>query len=137
MAVHLALDIGKETIGLAACDEDEGEVRALYTVTRTSRRRDVAKVVAEIERLGAARVVVGLAVHRDGSEGTSARRARAIGDLVAAEAGVEVVYQDEFLSTFEAEQRLLARGLSGRPMEEQIDAEAARVILEAYLEGRG
>ncbi len=136
MAVHLALDVGQRTIGLAVCDADETQVTALYTVGRVSRRRDVAAVAAEVERRQVATVVVGLACLADGQEGESARRARCIGDMVAAQTGRPVVYQDEHLSSFEAEERLRQRGYSGEPLRQRLDAEAARVILEDYLDRR-
>lgn len=136
MPVHLALDVGSETIGLAACDPDEAFITALYTIHRTTRKRDIARIAEEVSRREVATVVVGLAFQSDGGEGDSARRARRIGELVAAATGVPVVYQDEHLSTFEAESRLLARGFSGEPLKQRLDAEAAKVILEDYLAGR-
>ncbi|MCC7493379.1 MAG: Holliday junction resolvase RuvX [Fimbriimonadaceae bacterium] len=132
MAVILALDVGQQTIGLAVCDDD-GLPRALYTITRLNRRRDVAAVVAEGEQRRVTQLVVGLARTADGGEGESARRARRIGDLVAAACGLPVAYQDEYLSSFEAEDRLRARGFRGEPLRQRLDAEAARVILEGYL----
>ncbi len=131
--VYLALDVGKETIGLAVCDPEESQVTALYTVTRISRKRDVAAVAEEIERRRVGCVVVGLALLSDGASGESANRAKRIGDLVQERSGVPVVYQDETLSTWEAEERLRARGFTGEPLKQRLDAEAARVILEDFL----
>lgn len=136
MGIHLALDVGKETIGLAICDAEEETITALYTVTRLSRKRDVAAVADEIAKRGVRTVVVGLAFLKDGAEGESAARARCIGELVGAASGVPVVYQDEHLSSFEAEQRLRLRGYTGEPLRQRLDAEAAKVILEDYLQGR-
>ncbi|NUQ02006.1 MAG: Holliday junction resolvase RuvX, partial [Armatimonadetes bacterium] len=47
-----------------------------------------------------------------------------------------LVFQDEHLSSFEAEERLRARGFAGQPLRDRLDAEAARVILEDYLRGK-
>lgn len=135
MPGYLALDVGEATIGLAVSDDGE-TVRALYTINRTTRRRDVAAVVEEATRQQAAVLVVGLPLLADGNEGDSARRARKIGELVATEVEAEVVYQDEHLSTFEATERLHARGVHGEALADRIDAEAAKVILEDYLRGR-
>ncbi len=137
MAIFLALDVGSETIGLAYGDDAEGWVTALYTIYRTTRKRDVADVVAEAERLQATGIVVGLATLTDGAEGDSARRARKIGELVGAAAGLPVAYQDEHLSTFEATERLQARGFAGEPLKLRVDAEAAKVILEDWLRRGG
>lgn len=136
MAIYLALDVGSETIGLAYGDDADGWVTALYTIQRTTRKRDVADVVAEAERLQAAGLVVGLACLTDGAEGDSARRARKIGELVATATGLPVAYQDEHLSTFEATDRLQARGYTGEPLKLRVDAEAAKVILEDWFRQR-
>lgn len=133
MPIHLALDVGAETIGLAVCDADERQVRALHTVHRVRRKRDIAAVAAVAAVQGAEVIVVGLPRLKSGDEGDSARRARAIGELVAAATGLPVVYHDEHLSTFEATERLQARGYHGAELAARVDAEAARVILEDYL----
>lgn len=135
MSVYLALDVGKETIGLAA-GETDGYRSALYTVCRTTRRRDVAAVVEEVRRRQVTCLVVGLPLLADGREGESARRARRLGELIAAAAGVPVVWQDERLSTCEATERLEARGFRGAKLKDKLDAEAALVILEDYLASR-
>jgi putative Holliday junction resolvase len=134
MPIHLALDVGKETIGLAVCDAEEEVVTALYTLTRLARKRDVFEVVQEALRRRAEVIVVGLARRKSGDEGESAARARRIGDMVEHASGLPVIYQDEHLSTFEAESRLLARGFVGEAMRQRVDAEAAKVILEDYLD---
>jgi putative Holliday junction resolvase len=135
--ILLALDVGSQTIGLAVCDAEGQTVTALYTLTRLSRRRDVAAVAEECAKRQVAGLVVGLARRASGDEGESAARARRIGELVAQATGLPLVYQDEHLSTFEAEGRLRARGLSGEPLRQRLDAEAAKVILEDYLKAQG
>jgi putative Holliday junction resolvase len=72
----------------------------------------------------------------DGSEGASARLARAFAPKLASALGVPVALFDERLSTFEAESRLRERGLSAREQRGVIDAEAAAVILQGWLDAR-
>jgi putative Holliday junction resolvase len=72
----------------------------------------------------------------DGTEGASARLARAFAPRLASALGVPVDLFDERLSTFEAEHRLRARGVSARDMKGKVDAEAAAVILQEWLDGR-
>ncbi|MBI5831448.1 MAG: Holliday junction resolvase RuvX [Armatimonadetes bacterium] len=133
MSVHLALDVGSETIGLAVGDPQQDQVRALYTLTRISRKRDLAAVAEEYRRQRAEVLVVGLARYKSGDEGESASRARRIGDLLAAMLECPIIYQDELHSTTEARSRLAAQGVSPRMLTERLDAEAARVILEMYF----
>jgi putative Holliday junction resolvase len=82
------------------------------------------------------RAVVGLPLNMDGTEGSSARLARAFAATLAARLGVPVDLQDERLSTFEASTRLRDQGLSAREQKGVIDAEAAAVILQGWLDGR-
>lgn len=133
MSVHLALDVGSETIGLAVGDNTDDQVRALYTLTRLSRKRDVNAVAEEFRRQRAEVLVVGLARFKSGDEGESAQRSRRIGEMVAETLGCPIIYQDEHLSTFEARSRLEAQGVSAQMLAQRLDAEAARVILESYF----
>jgi putative Holliday junction resolvase len=73
----------------------------------------------------------------DGSEGASARLARAFAPKLASALGCPVDLFDERLSTFEAESRLRERGLSAREQRSVVDAEAAAVILQGWLDARG
>ena len=82
------------------------------------------------------RAVLGLPLNMDGTEGASARLARAFAPKVETALGVPVELFDERLSTFEAETRLRERGLSAREQRAVIDAEAAAVILQGWLEAR-
>jgi len=80
--------------------------------------------------------VLGLPLNMDGTEGDSARFARGFAAKLGAALGVPVELQDERLSTFEAEGRLRERGVKARDQRGQIDAEAAAVILQSWLDGR-
>ncbi len=133
MSVRLALDVGSETIGLAVCNDAEDQVRALYTLTRLNRRRDVAAVADEFRRQGARVLVVGLATLASGDEGESAARARRLGELIAAAVDAPLVFVDEHLTTELARERLEAQFVSPARLAEQLDAEAARIILERHL----
>ena len=92
------------------------------------------KRVADDYEVG--RAVLGLPLNMDGTEGPSARLARAFAPKVESALGVPVELFDERLSTFEAETRLRERGFSARDQRAVIDAEAAAVILQGWLEAR-
>jgi len=91
--------------------------------------------VEEKARQGVEVVVVGLPLNRKGEEGEQARRTREYARAVEELEGVEVVLWDERLSTVEAERKLkeAGRSLKGR----KVDAEAAAVILQSYLDFSG
>ncbi len=80
------------------------------------------------------RVVVGLPINMDGSEGPMARAARAFAERLRLATGLEVEFQDERLSSFEARERLARVAGSGARKKRPVDAVAAAVILESWLE---
>ncbi|MFO0584307.1 MAG: Holliday junction resolvase RuvX [Anaeromyxobacter sp.] len=129
----LGVDLGKARIGLALADEVLRTARPLETVRHVSAEADVARIVALAREWEATRAVVGLPLNMDGTEGPAARHARAFAARLEA-AGLPVVLFDERLSTFEAEQRLRDQGVPGRTIRERVDAEAAAVILQGWLD---
>jgi putative Holliday junction resolvase len=131
---YLGVDLGRKTIGLALADDVLRTARALRTVRRRGGAADLA-AVAEVARADEiSRAVLGLPFNMDGSEGASARLARSFAPLLEAALGVPVELFDERLSTFEAESRLRERGVSAKDRREMIDAEAAAVILQGWLD---
>jgi putative Holliday junction resolvase len=134
---YLGLDVGRATIGLALADEVLRTARALRTLRRTGEAQDVAEIRKVVEEFEVTRAVVGLPLHMDGSEGASARLARGFAERLGAALGLPVELHDERLSTFEAEDRLRRQGLSGRERRKVVDAEAAAVILQDWLDRGG
>jgi putative Holliday junction resolvase len=131
-----SIDPGTRRIGLAISDEGEELASPLTTVKRTSRAQAVADVVKAIREAGAERIIVGLPLRSDGTEGPEARRARALGDAIAAEAKMEVEYVDERFTTVIAERALGEAGVRGRKKRDVVDQAAAAVLLQGYLDGR-
>ena len=132
----LGVDLGRVRIGLALVDEVLRTPRALLTLTRTTSAKDLAAIGEVARTYEVSRVVLGLPLNMDGSEGSSARLARAFAPRLEAALGVPVELHDERLSSFEAETRLRGRGISARDQRGRLDAEAAAVILESWLERR-
>jgi putative Holliday junction resolvase len=134
MTRYLGLDLGRATIGLALADDLLRTARALRTLRRRGEEEDLAALrrVAEEYEVGLA--VLGLPLNMDGSEGPAARLARAFAPKVSASLEIPVELFDERLSTFEAQDRLRDQGFSARDMRDKVDAEAAAVILQAWLD---
>lgn len=133
---YLGLDLGRATIGLALADDVLRMAQALETIRRTNEAADLDALRRIADEYEIERVVLGLPLNMDGTEGSSARLARAFAGKVEASLGTPVELYDERLSTFEAETRLRARGVSARDQRAVIDAEAAAVILQGWLEAR-
>lgn len=133
---YLGLDLGRATIGLAIADDVLRTARALRTVRRSKLDQDLSAVRREAEEYEVGLAVLGLPLNMDGSEGPSARLARAFAPRLEEALGVPVELFDERLSTFEAQSRLRDQGFTAREQKDLVDAEAAAVILQGWLDRR-
>ncbi len=137
----LAIDLGARRVGLALSDEG-GRFATPYDVLIVSSPEYAADLVLKVlEKEGVQRLVVGLPLNMDGTAGPAARTAAAWGRSLAARAGKPVVFLDERLSSFEAEQRLIDRKRAGEKLtrqrkKQQLDALAAAGFLQEFLDGR-
>ena len=83
---------------------------------------------------GLAAIVVGLPRHLDGRPHEHAVRVRAIAEALEQRTGLPVTLQDERLTSVEAEQRLALRERDWRKRKARLDAAAAAIILQEYLD---
>ncbi|HYB91607.1 MAG TPA: Holliday junction resolvase RuvX [Candidatus Binataceae bacterium] len=127
----MAVDLGKRRIGLAI-SEGAGAY-PLGTFERRSLSRDLREIATRLESRGVCRLVVGLPLNMDGSEGPAARSARAFAGKLGAALALPVDLFDERLTSIEAEHRLAGSVPAGRKRA-AIDAVAAAIILEGWLE---
>ena len=121
----LALDLGTKRVGVAVSDELRLSVRPVTILERRSWKHLLSHVAEQIKSLGIKGLVVGLPLNIDGSEGPAASEARRLAENFRKSLNVPVYVQDERLTSEEAKSR--ASSL------EQIDGEAAAVILEDFL----
>lgn len=134
MPLTIGLDVGTRTIGVARADDRACMARPLLTLRREGTKKDVARLLRALEREEVAAFVVGLPLQLDGDEGRSVRLARQVGELLAAESGIPVHYQDERYSTVEATRILHLQGKNSRQQRDVIDETAAAVILQDWLD---
>lgn len=132
---YLGIDVGRARIGVALADDVLRTARPLRRVERRGDAPDLAVIAEVAAEFEVTQAVVGLPLNMDGSEGPSAAFARRFAEKLGAVLHVPVALQDERLSTFEAESRLRARGLSSKESRPLVDAEAAAVILQDWLDG--
>ena len=130
----LGLDPGTKTIGVAACGASRGLATPVETIQRTKFTIDAERVFALYDERRAAGLVIGLPVNMDGSEGPRAQSARALGRNLLKLRDIPVVFQDERLSTFEAEGKLIEAGVRRDKRKAVIDAHAAANILQSALD---
>lgn len=133
----LAVDYGTKRIGLAVCDELEFGVYPYKTLTRSrSLAHDLGEIIrlAEVEK--AKGIVVGLPLNADGTRGPAAENAAAFARSLGKRTQLPIHLHDEFLTTFEAQEELIAADVSRRRRREVIDQMAAVHLLEAFLRAR-
>jgi putative Holliday junction resolvase len=111
----------------------------VLVVTSPEQAANLAQKV--IEKEGVERIVVGLPLNMDGTSGPAARSAVTWGHALASRSGKPVVFVDERLSSFDAEQQLIDRKRAGEKLtrqrkKEQLDAIAAAGFLQAFLDGK-
>jgi len=128
----MALDVGDKRVGVAVCDESQMLASPLAVLERRSRAEDLAR----LGRLAVEQRVVGLVaghpLNSDGSAGPQAQRAARYAVRVATALALPLLLWDEYGSSQEAAARLAHA--SRRRRRAPLDAEAAAVILQDYLD---
>ena len=133
----LGVDPGTKRIGLAVSDLSGTIASPLRVLARSRSRRHDLDEIARVARAEEAEViVVGLPLHLDGRTSPSAKAAIAYARQLATLVDVPVEMHDERLTTVTADRRLADAGLDGRERRKLIDAAAAAVMLQSWLDGR-
>lgn len=129
----LAVDFGSKRIGTAISDGLGITTRPVETIRRSNVERDIARLKFLAEDLQAEAVVVGLPLRMDGTSGDAAERALDFVRRLQSVLDVPVHTQDERLTSYEAEQMMIERGLNRNQRRNQSDEMAAMIILQDYL----
>ena len=130
----MALDVGIRRIGVAVSDPLLLTAQGVCTIERHSVAEDIAKIQDLIQQYEVSRMVIGLPLHMNGSEGESVEMARQFGAALAAVFAGEIVYRDERLTTVAAEKLLIHGDVSRKKRKQVVDKIAAAVILQNYLD---
>lgn len=130
---YLALDLGNQ-IGVAISDTQGILARPLEVFKRTSRMADFAHIGALITEYRVEALIVGLPLNMNGSEGQQAIWARDYSAALATALAIPVHLWDERLTTEEATEIMRKQGKP--PSKDWIDAVAAAVILQSYLDAQ-
>ncbi|MBI4540630.1 MAG: Holliday junction resolvase RuvX [Gemmatimonadetes bacterium] len=134
----LGIDYGERRIGMAISDPTRTIAQPLPTLRRRVGRRPPYQAILEIaRRYEVDAIVVGLPLDLAGHETAWTAAARGVGDELARRLGVPVHYVDERLTSVRAERAVRSLGLPRRERErkERVDAAAAVLILQAWLDG--
>lgn len=138
----VGLDIGERRIGVAVSDATGTLARPLRVLRPAGLDVDAVDVVVqEIARLageedGIGAIVVGLPRRLDGTPTEMTPRVEQFARALGAKTSLPVALQDERLSSREAESRLAVRNKDWRSRKAKLDAAAAAIILQDYLDAR-
>ncbi len=135
----LALDVGTRTIGVAISDPLGIIAQPVTTIRRTGRKADTAEVMSIVTEREVGRIVVGLPIRQNGTEGDTAAEARRMAAAIEAALGeaereVPVLLEDERYTTAQAERALIRSGVRRKKRKQVIDQVAAVLILQGHLD---
>jgi putative Holliday junction resolvase len=133
----LALDYGTRRIGVAVSDPTRTIASPLTTLARRAGKRPPwARLAAILEEREVEEVIIGLPLDLDGNEGDWADEVRRFGAEVERRFDLPVHWMDERLSSVRGEEAVRNIGLRKKERErkERVDAAAAAIILQDYLE---
>ena len=137
----IGLDIGERRIGVAVSDPSATLARPVTTLKTTGLDGNALEVsLAEVRRLveddPVDAIVIGLPRRLDGSANAMTPRVERFAERLRDRVGLAVILQDERLTSMEAESRLAERERDWRVRKQQLDAAAAAIILQDYLDAR-
>ena len=130
----LGLDVGERRIGVAISGGAGLLATPYTTIQRRSQPQDIATIVRVAQEEMVGQIIVGVPLSLDGSVGPQAERTMAFFEALKAASPVPVKTWDERFSSAEAEQRLREAGISPSRNRGRLDASAAAVVLQAYLD---
>lgn len=133
----LGLDFGAKTVGVAITDPLLFEAQGVEIIRR-ERESKLRKTLARIEEICEAndvgKIILGLPLNMDGSEGERAVKTRAFMEDLSRRTGLEIILWDERLTTVEAIERMDEMGIKPEKRKEYVDEVAAMIILQGYLD---
>ncbi len=130
----MGLDVGTKTIGVALSDPMYMIAQSFTTIQRKKLRDDLLELKKIIEDQEVDEVIIGLPKHMNNDIGVSAQRAKSFGQEIKKELNIEVIYQDERMTTQSADRILIESGVRRENRKKHVDAVAATFILQSWLD---
>ncbi len=136
---YLGLDLGTRTLGLSISDKT-GTIASVYDTLRFNDGDYDSLLIPLkdiVEKEEVSKIVLGLPKNMNNSLGFRAEETIEFKEKLEAYLNMEVILQDERLSTIEANNYMLAADLSRKKRKEKKDSLAANIILQTYLDRKG
>lgn len=136
----IGLDVGDKTVGIAISDPLGFTAQGVMTLERVGIRKDTGKVLDMVKEYECDTIVMGLPLSMSGEDSQQTEKVREFRTMLENKMrstgmkDVEVAWQDERLTTVQAERVLVEADVSRKKRKEVIDKQAAVLILQAYLD---
>ena len=133
---YLGLDLGTRTLGIAISDTTHTISSSLKTIRFEEQDYDSAILELKeiVKELNVEKIVLGFPKNMNNTIGESGERTLLFKEKIEKELNIEVVMQDERLSTVEATNYMLEANTSRKKRKQKIDGLAANIILQTYLD---
>ena len=129
----MAVDYGDSFTGLAVSDESAALAGEAWVIQEKSQNAVAQVIAAEAAARGVGAIAVGYPKNMNGTIGPRAEKSERLAELVRKQCEIEVVLWDERMTTMSAHRILTDTGKHGKKRKKTIDAVAASLILESYL----
>ena len=140
MKRKIGRDVGDKTVGIAVSDPLGITAQGLMTLERVGIRKDTGKILDLVKEYDCDTIVIGLNKKLDGTDSIQTEKMYEFRTMLenkmrsTAIKGVEVVWQDERLTTVMAEKVLIEADVSRKKRKQVIDKQAAVLIMQSYLD---
>lgn len=132
----MSVDYGDRRTGIAVCDKMEILASPVCVITEWNKEALADKIIALAVEKQAEQIVVGLPKNMDGSKGFRADACEELGELIQSRTQIPVTFWDERLTTVSAHKILSENNVRGKKRKSVVDAVAAELILQDYIEAR-
>lgn len=130
----MGVDYGDRRTGVAMTDALGMMALGIDCIKENGMRHAAVRVAALAKERGAVRIVVGLPVNMDGTEGFRAEKVRAFAALLSEETDLPIEFYDERLSTMEAHRIMNMTETFGKKRKETVDTLSAQIILQDWMD---
>ena len=132
---YMGIDYGKARICIAFSDLS-GTIASAHSVIKGEGEKDVENLSKLAKSMEVKYIVIGLPLNADGTESEMSKFVQDFGKKLSEKSGLQVFYQDERYTSFEAEEYLKEAGIKWEKRKELLDKVSAQIILQNYLDER-
>ncbi len=134
--IVMSVDYGDKRTGIAICDKYEMLASPVCVLTEWNAEALADKILNLANEKKVEKIVIGLPKNMDGTKGFRADACEALGEIMKSKAEIPIVFWDERLTTVSAHRILSETNVRGKKRKAVVDAVAAEIILQNYIDSR-